>query len=185
MNKIPRVFKKKWKRYTKFEKIFLMYLLVLFFIELFLPIMLIEGESYSFINRTFLTTSIVLFLTLFFLLLWNLSYRLKSFIKSIFGFNQNDAILNFGVFFIHSVVLIHTQDFLSLLSYKLSSNLYSIKYWFYILAIFLVIGMIWSLFLAINLSLNFLNKKKSSYAKVIANPVVEEEKETKEIKTLF
>ena len=185
MNKIPRVFNKKWKRYTKLEKIFFVYLLAIFLIELFLPIMLVWGKSYTFINKTFFTTSIILFLTLLFLLLWNLSYRIKSFIKSIFGFNQNDAILNFGIFFIHAVILMHVQDFLSLLSYNLSSSLYTIKYGFYVLAIFLVIGMIWSLFLAVNLSLNFLNKKRTSYSKVIANPVIEEEKEKKEVKTLF
>jgi cell division protein FtsL len=42
MNKFPRVVNKKWKRYTKLEKVFILFLVVLLFLEFFLPFISIE-----------------------------------------------------------------------------------------------------------------------------------------------
>ena len=119
---ITAVVDKKWKRYSRVEKVFILYLVVLFILYLFLPFLSIETVSYSFINSKFLLTSIILVSTLLFIILWNSSYTFKWIIKSIFGFEQNEAILNFWVLFLHASLLIYTKDFISLLANSRSSE---------------------------------------------------------------
>ncbi len=185
MNKFPRIVNKKWKRYTKLEKVFILFLFLLVLLELFLPFISIEWTKYSFINSKFFTTSIILLFTLFFIIVWNISYTFKNFIKNIFGFEQNEAILNFWVLFLHASLLIYTKDYINLLSNTQSASFYHLVYWFYVLWWFLVVGLIWNLFLAIDLSL-LNSKRKTNYTKVVwqisnNNELVEK----KDIKTLF
>jgi len=184
MSKFPKIIDKKWKRYTKIEKIFLFFLLILLLLEIFVPFINIEGNSYSFVNSKFLLTSVILVFTLLFLLLWNSSYTIKGFVKSIFWFEQNDAILNFWVFFLHAGLLIHTKEMIALLAFTQSKTYYSLNYGYYIIWIALIIWMIWNLFLAINISL--FSKKRSNYSKIIwTNVTIAEQEEKKEVKTLF
>ena len=186
MSKFPRIVNKKWKRYTKLEKVFILFLIVLFVLEFFLPFIKIEGNTYSFINTKFLTTSIILIFTLFFIIVWNVSYTFKNFIKSIFWFEQNEAILNFWVLFLHASLLIYTKDYISLLANTQSASLYTLAYWFYVLWWFIIIGLIWNLFLAIDISL-LNNKKRTNYTKVVWQVSMnnDETVEKKDVKTLF
>jgi len=184
MNKFPKIIDKKWKRYNKIEKFFLIFLFVLLIAEFILPIISIEWSKYSFINTQFLLTSIILFFTLVFIIVWNVSYTFKGFIKSVFGFEQNDAILNFWVLFLHASILIHTKDMISLLAVSRSADYYTLEYWFYILGALIVFWLIWNLFLAINLSATLSNRRKNNYSKIVGTNIQEKE-EKKEIKTLF
>ena len=184
MNKFPKIIDKKWKRYNKIEKFFILFLFVLLISEFFLPYILIEWTTYSFINTKFLLTSIILVFTLIFIIIWNSSYTFKWFIKSVFGFEQNDAILNFWVLFLHATILIHTKDMISLIAVSRSADYYKLDYGFYILWALIVFGLIWNLFLAVNLSATLSNKRKSNYSKIVwAN--IQEKEEKKEVKTLF
>jgi len=184
MNKFPKIIDKKWKRYNKIEKFFLFFLLILLICEFFLSFIKIEWSTYSFINSHFLLTSIILLFTLVFIIVWNASYTFKWFIKSIFGFEQNDAILNFWVLFLHATILIYTKDMISLLSISKSAEYYTLTSGFYILWWVLILWMIWNLFLAITISLNLSNKRKTNYSKIVWTSIQEKE-EKKEVKTLF
>ena len=186
MSKFPRVVNKKWKRYTKLEKVFILFLFLLLLLEFFLPFIKIEWNAYFFINSKFLITSIILVFTLFFIIVWNISYTFKNFIKSIFWFEQNEAILNFWVLFLHASLLIYTKDYISLLANTQSASFYQLDYWFYVLWWLIVVWLIWNLFLAIDLSL-LNNKKRSTYTKVVwqVSSSSEETVEKKDIKTLF
>lgn len=87
--------------------------------------------------------------------------------------------------FLHASLLIYTKDYINLLSNTQSASFYHLVYWFYVLWWFLVIGLIWNLFLAIDLSL-LNSKRKTNYTKVVwqisnNNELVEK----KDIKTLF
>jgi energy-converting hydrogenase Eha subunit F len=42
MNKFPKIVSKKWKRYNKLEKIFIIYLGLLLLLEFLLPVLKIE-----------------------------------------------------------------------------------------------------------------------------------------------
>jgi len=184
MNKFPKIIDKKWKRYNKIEKFFLIFLFILLIAEIFIPFVSIDWIKYSFINSAFLLSSVILLFTLVFIIVWNSSYTFKWFIKSVFGFEQNDAILNFWVLFLHASILIHTKDMISVIWLNQSFNIYNLNYGFYILWALIVFGLIWNLFLAVNLSATLSNKRKSNYSKIVwAN--IQEKEEKKEVKTLF
>ena len=184
MNKFPKLIDKKWSRYSKIEKIFILYLFVLFILELFLPVIKIESIPNSLLNTNFLSTSLILFFTLFFIIAWNISFRFKAFIKAIFSFDQNDAILNFWVLFLHISILIFSKDMINLLAFSRSLDYYTLDYGFYILAGILIFWLLWNLFLAIDISL--WNKKKTHYSKIVSSISSDDEKNnTKDIKSLF
>lgn len=181
MNKFPKLVSKKWKRYNKIEKVFIIYLLWLLVLEFFLPFLKIEGVSYSFINSKFLWTDVILVFTLLFITARNVSFTVKEFVKSVFNFYENEALVNFGVLFLHASLLIYTKDLISLLAYSQSATFYQLDWGFYVLGSLLVFGLVWNLFLAVNNSL--VSKKKSNYSKIVG--IVEEEQEKQEVKSLF
>lgn len=183
MNKFPKLIDKKWKRYSKIEKVFIIYLFILLGLEFVFPVIKIETISYSLINTKFLLTGLILIFTLIFIIIWNISFTFKAFIKSIFGFEQNDAILNFGVLFLHISILIFIKDMISLLAFSRSADYYTLDYGFYVLALFLVFGLIWNLFLAINLSI--FNRKRAHYSKIVSSSVEDEKLTDKDVKSLF
>jgi len=183
MYKIPRTFNRKWKRYSKIEKIFIIYLFILLLLEFFVPFIHIDDTSYAFINTSFPLTSIILIFTLLFIIFWNVSYTFKWFIKWIFGFEYNETILNFLVLFLHVSLLISSKEFISIIALWKSFDFYKLNYWFYILWWFLVIWLIWNLFLALNIS--FLNKKTLNYTKVISTSTYQSDSEETKIKSLF
>jgi hypothetical protein len=183
MNKFPKLIDKKWSRYSKIEKVFILYLFILLISEFLLPIIKIESVSYALLNTKFLLTSLILLFTLIFIIFWNTSFRFKAFIKTIFSFEQNDAILNFGVLFLHITILVFAKDMISLLSFSRSSDYYTLDYGFYILAWLLVLGLIWNLFLAIDLSIG--NKKRAHYSKIVSSLPEQEKIDSKDVKSLF
>jgi len=182
MNKFPKVVSKKWKRYNKFEKIFIIYLFALAVLEFTLPFLKIEWVSYSFINLNFTTTSIVLIFSLAFLIARNVSFTVKWLVKSVFGFYENEAIANFWVLFLHAILLIYTKDIISILAFTQSAEFYKLDWGYYFLWGFIIIGLLWNLFLAISNS-SLLNSKKSNYSKIVW--IYEEENKTTQTKSLF
>lgn len=183
MHKIPRTFNRKWKRYTKIEKIFIVYLLILLLLELFLPFIYIGNISYSFINLNCFLTSIITIFTLVLIIFWNISYTVKWVVKDVFWFEYNEAILNFWVLFLHATLLIYSKEIISIIALWKSFNYYQLTYWFYILWWVLVIWLIWNLFVALNIS--FFNKKRVNYTKVISTANYQDDNEDTKIKSLF
>ena len=164
------------------EKIFIIYLGLLLGLEFLLPVLKIEWTSYSFINSKFIATDIVLVFTLIFIMLRNVSFTVKGFVKSVFNFYENEALVNFWVLFLHASLLLLIKDMINLLAFSQSASFYKLDWWFFVLAACLIFGLLWNLFLAINHS--FTAKKKSNYNKVVG--LVEDEVHPKqEVKSLF
>lgn len=184
MHKFPKIINKKFKRYNKLEKIFLVYLIMLFLFELLLPFISIESVNYSFLSFEFKFTSIILLFTLLLIILWNFSYTFKWIIKEIFWFNYNESILNFGILFLHASLLINTKWFILILARTQSAQLYKLSYGFYLIGFLLIVWLIWTLFLAVNNSI--FDKKKSNYLKIVSNNNMENNSVgDDQVKTLF
>lgn len=183
MHKIPRTFNKKWRRYTKIEKVFIIYLFILFLLEIFLPFIRIADVDLTFINKKFILSSVIIIFSLIFIILWNISYTFKWFIKWIFWFEYNEAILNFWVLFLHASFLVYSKEIISFIALWTSFEEYKLDYWFYILWWVIILWLIWNLFVALNLS--FFNKKKNNYTKIISNSYSEDKNDNSELKSLF
>lgn len=183
MRKFPRIINKKWTRYSKIEKVFLFYIVILFILELFLPFIKIDWTDYSFINSSFILSSIILFVSLLFIFLWNISYTIKWFVKEVFGFEYNEAFLNFVVLFLHASLLIQSKWFVSVIAESQSASFYQLLIWFYVLWFLLVLWLVWNLFIAINLSSS--NRRKLNYSKLVPNNFQDESADESEVKSLF
>lgn len=181
MNKFPKLVSKKWKRYNKLEKVFILYLFFLLVLEFFLPILKIEWNSFAFINSKFLTTDFILIFTLVFIWLRNISYTVKWIVKSVFNFYENEALVNFWVLFLHASLLLLIKDMINLLAFSQSATFYQLDWWYWILWALIIFGLIWNLFLAINWSTS---RKNTNYAKIVTNLDIEEKKQ-QEVKSLF
>lgn len=194
INKIPKTVMGKWQRYTKLEKWFIVYCLLLILIVLLTPIWQRKDiESWDLLNNIgifehyrlneyILTTWIILILTLLFLLFWNISFRFKKAIHNLIWFKDNDALLNFIFLWIISVVYLGIFDTTRLLSQESSDSVTIYEYAPYIW-LYLIIWLIWNLFLALNLSKN---KKKSQMINIVQHKSQAEEiNQKKEIKWLF
>ena len=161
INKFPKTASKKWNRFDKLEKWFIVYCLILIISIFSFPIITInpaswpETQFYIFSTYTITTFLVILFL-LIFLLLWNSSFRFKKLIHILVGFKENDAILNFGILLIMIVTYISISDTVSLLRENVSYSIW-LGIWYYITGIIIIIWLIWNLFLALNLSKS--NKK--------------------------
>lgn len=184
MHKFPRTAYKKWNRYNFFEKIFIVYILVLIILEMFLPILKISWEwnireLFFMIDRTFPFIASVNIFSLLFMLIWNVSFRFKRFVNIVFGFQNNDAIVNFGIIWTHALTLLAIKETMDLVTYRLSSEKLIVLNNMYILSWILIIWLIWSLILAVSFS-SF--KKKQNYTNVVFK---NDEKSQEDIKSLF
>jgi len=147
-----RVFHK-LARYTKQQKLFVIYLLVLFFFMVLFPVIKISPVNSDVVDRIFFLSGpyfplmIILYLCMGVLLLWNMSFRFKNMVIHSFGFKEDDALFNFGFLF---VVL---ASFLAIgstvgVSHRSTSTV-SLTFWFYLMELLLVLGMVMTLLIVI------------------------------------
>lgn len=125
---IPMQLDQKWKkyallllhkiwRYTKQQKIFVLYLFVLTFFVVVLPILRISPADPAMPTRlvfliswAFGKTTVVLLLSLIVLLWRNTSFRFKNFITAYFGFKENESLFNFALLWIITSLYISIGD---------------------------------------------------------------------------
>ncbi|MEI7562852.1 MAG: hypothetical protein WCJ39_03995 [bacterium] len=94
-----RVFHR-FTRFTKQQKVFVLYLFVLTFFLLILPIIKIApvnatAHSVWLLNIHLFKVLLIVFVCLAVLLAWNVSFQFKNFIIGYLGFKENDALINF------------------------------------------------------------------------------------------
>ncbi|UFX83087.1 hypothetical protein [Candidatus Absconditicoccus praedator] len=186
INKIPNTTLKKWNRFDGIEKGFIIYLLVLIITIFSFPIIEVsptgtdEVINFFIFNSYTITTFLIISIFLVFLVLWNTSFRFKKLIHILVGFKENDAILNFGILLLITISYISISDVVNLLRENVSYSI-GIGYGYYITGFVLIIGLIWNLFLALNLSKD---KKKNKLINVIQKGQ-ESNSQKDHIKSLF
>lgn len=104
-------------RYTKQQKIFVLYLFVLTFFVIVLPVLRISPVDPAMPTRiiflvswAFGKTTIVLLLSLLVLLWRNMSFRFKNFVTAYFGFKENESLFNFALLWIITSLYISIGD---------------------------------------------------------------------------
>jgi len=169
-------------RYTKHQKIFVLYLFALVFFLLFFPIMKVipvDGNKVDFIfliSGSFFKTMVLVLASLAVLLAWNMSFRFKNFVINIFGFKENDSLFNFIFLWIITTAYLSIGDATKVV--RRATSTIDVTAMYYFVQLLLLVGLI--------LTLVFLVKKVKSESKTkIVNLVNEDAvKEVKEKKTL-
>ena len=108
----------KFSRFTKQQKVFVVYLCGLIFFLVFLPLIKVapvDGDTYRvrLISGALFKVMLITIVSLGILVGWNMSFRFKNIIINYFGFKENDALINFALLFIISTALLGVGDTIS------------------------------------------------------------------------
>jgi uncharacterized membrane protein len=172
IKKFPRKVNKKWSRFNRLEKVFIIYSILLPFLMFFLPIIkkvdLLSGKTvarFTIFNQQFWTLDIFVILLLGALILWNTSYRFRKFIYLLVGFRENEGLVNFAILFNLTMILLSIGSTIKLINAYFLQSI-KLDYGFYVLSFYLIIGLAFNLIL----SLNFSTKKKKNHLITITSP---------------
>lgn len=180
INKFPNKAMKKWTRYTNIEKWFIVYCILLTISILAFPILHIwNTETFYLFNIYSVTTSLLVIISLLFLIIWSISFRFKKVIYILFWFKENEALINFWILMLITISYISIWDTVNILKniYDYNINIWS---WYYISWLLLIIWLIWNIILAVDLSQT---KKKNRIINIIQKWPNDNENDT--IKSLF
>ncbi len=176
----------KLDRYTKEQKVFLLYSFSLAFFIIFFPIIKItqiESEATKHIFLLWfgmLKSAIFIISSILFLLVRNLSYRFKNFIINVFWFRDNDLFLNFALLLIVGIWYIGIWDGVNVANNVTSTMNLTITY--YIVQVLILLWLILTLFLLIKQ----MNKEHNIKIINIVDKDAEEKIHKKsDVKTLF
>lgn len=108
-------FAQRFSRFTKQQKVFVLYLFVLVFFMAVLPIIKIapvnaESHSIWLFNIHLFKTLFIVIVSLAVLVSWNISFKFKNFVIGYFGFKENDALVNFGFLFLIATAFLSISD---------------------------------------------------------------------------
>lgn len=139
----------KFNRFDLREKVFLVYLIVLFFALLF-PIITITSlrwwaatTRFCIWNKEFLGTMLVVLLSFVVLFWWNLSVKFKNLFSTYFGWKENDSLINFLFLFIIITVFLSIKNTVNIASNATSTISFTSR-WIFIL-ILLLVGIVFTL----------------------------------------
>jgi len=188
--KFPKQALKKWSRYTKFEKIFILYCIILLVVSVSLPIITykISMTNEDFIklymrDMSMIKTFVVFAVLFIFLILWNISFRFKRIINILIWFKESDALMNFVVLLVMSLQFLTIWDITVLLKDRILWDSLILTNRYYIIWIWLILWLAWNLLIALDISKI---KKKSQIVNVMNQSNDEEEKKQDEkLKWLF
>ena len=93
-------FIQKFSRFTKHQKVFVLYLWILSILLLLTPLIRIApvndiSHSVRLFNGHLFKSLLIILLSMFVLLSWNISFKFKNFVIGYFGFKENDSLFNF------------------------------------------------------------------------------------------
>jgi len=141
----------KFTNYTKNQKLFTLFLLVFAIALIVLPIAKINSTSttqetgselFWFIWTTYFRSMIVVFLSMLFLLGWNMNTRFKSFVVNFLWFRESEPMLNFIFLWVIAGNFLGIMDSISMV--QPLTNSASIYWGWWVILFLLIIGIILS-----------------------------------------
>jgi len=144
------LFLHKIARYTKQQKLFVLYLFVLIFFMIVMPVVRISPADPSMSSRlvfmisgTFGMTALILFLSVIILLAWNTSFRFKNLVTAHFGFKENEYLFNFAFLWLMISLYISIGDTISIFRETTSIQVTNVGY--NLILILLLFGLVLTL----------------------------------------
>ncbi len=139
----------KFNRYNKRERFFVLYLSILLFCLLFLPVVKVTSLRWTWWygvwlrKPEFFKTMLIVFSSVFVLIWWNLSFKFKNLFLSYFGWRDNDSLVNFLFLFIITTSFFAITDTINVSSWVTSRVVMSA--WWKFIQILLLIWVIMTL----------------------------------------
>jgi hypothetical protein len=137
-------------RYTKQQKLFVLYLFVLAFCMIILPVIRISPADPAAPSRLIFLisgslgkTAIVTLLSLLILLGWNMSFRFKNFITAYFGFKENEYLFNFAFLWIITALYVSIGDTISI--FTETTSIQVTRFGYNVVLLLLIAGLVLTL----------------------------------------
>jgi len=133
-------FLQKFSRFTKHQKVFVLYLRVLAFLLLVFP--LIKYSPLSDISHSFrifymFKSFLIILVCMVVLLSRNMNFKFKNFIIGYFGFKENDSLFNFGFLWIIVTAFLGIGDAIWLVGRQ--TQFMKVTFWYNLIQLFLLL----------------------------------------------
>jgi len=176
----------KFSRFTKQQKVFVVYLCGLIFFLVFLPLIKVapvDGDTYRvrLISGALFKVMLITIVSLGILVGWNMSFRFKNIIINYFGFKENDALINFALLFIISTALLGVGDTISVVQNTTSTI--NVTWSYYFIELLLLAGLVLTLMAVVKSAK--LQWSKTRIINVVDEDALKEVSHKKSLKGLF
>ncbi len=183
--RISRFAQKFW-RFTKHQKVFVLYLRVLALFLIVLPLIKISpvndvSHSVRLLNGHLFKTLLIILVCMLVLLCWNMSFKFKNFVIWYFGFRENDSLFNFGFLRIIATAFLWMGDAINIVG--TSTQTITLTWSYYFIQLFLLLWLILTLVSVLKHAKE--NANKTRIVNVVDEDVMKEVQHKKSFKGLF
>lgn len=183
--KISRFTQKFW-RFTKHQKVFVLYLRVLAFFLIVLPLIKISpvndaSHSVWLFNGHLFKSLLIILVSMVVLLSWNISFKFKNFIIGYFWFKENDSLFNFGFLRIIATAFLGIGDAISVVG--TSTQTIKVTWSYYFIQLFLLLGLVLTLVSVLKHAKE--NATKTKIVNIVDEDAMKEIQHKKSFKGLF
>lgn len=183
--RISKFLQKFW-RFTKHQKIFVLYLWALAFFLVVLPLIKIApvndvSRSVRLFNGHLFKTLLIILVSMFVLLSWNMSFKFKNFVIWYFGFKENDSLFNFGFLWIIATAFLGIGDAIGVVG--TSTQTIKVSWAYYFIQIFLLLWLVLTLMSVLKHAKE--NANKTKIVNVVDEDAIKDIHQKKSFKGLF
>lgn len=185
--KYALLFLHKIGRYTKQQKLFVLYLFVLAFFMVVLPIVKISPADPAapsrlvfLVSGAFGKTSLMLLVSLLALIGWNMSFRFKNFVTAYFGFKENESLFNFGLLWLITTLYISIGDTIAIFTETTSVQVTRFGY-----NMVLLLLLVWLILTLVSLVKKAKSMSKNTIVNIVETPEQRASKAQSTVKGLF
>jgi hypothetical protein len=183
--KISKFLQKFW-RFTKHQKVFVLYLWVLTLFLVILPLIKISpvndiSRSVWLFNGHLFKTLLIIFVSVVVLLSRNMSFKFKNFVIWYFGFKENDSLFNFGFLWIIATAFLGIGDAINVVG--TSTQTIKLTWSYYFIQLFLLLGLVLTLISVLKHAKE--NANKTKIVNVVDEDAMKEIQHKKSFKWLF
>lgn len=183
--KISRFIQKFW-RFTKHQKVFVLYLWALAFFLVILPLIKISpvndvSHSVWLFNGHLFKSLLIIIVSVVVLLSWNMSFKFKNFVIGYFGFKENDSLFNFWFLWIIATAFLGIGDAISVV--WTSTQTIKLTWSYYFIQLFLLLGLVLTLVSVLKHAKE--NANKTKIVNVVDEDAMKDIQHKKSFKGLF
>lgn len=183
--KISRFTQKFW-RFTKHQKVFVLYLWALTFFLIVLPLIKISpvndvSHSVWLFNGHLFKSLLIILVSVVVLLNRNMSFKFKNFIIGYFGFKENDSLFNFGFLWIIATAFLGIGDAINIVG--TTTQTIKLTWSYYFIQLFLLLGLVLTLVSVLKHAKE--NANKTKIVNVVDEDAMKEIQHKKSFKGLF
>jgi len=177
-------FAQKFGRFTKHQKVFVLYLRVLAFLLLVFPLIKyspLNDVSDSFRIFYMFKSFLIILVSMVVLLSRNMNFKFKNFVIGYFGFKENDSLFNFGFLWIIVTAFLGIGDAIWLVGRQ--TQFMKVTFWYNFIQFFLLLGLVLTLISVVKHAKE--NANKTKIVNVVDEDAMKEIQHKKSFKWLF